>query len=751
MWAALGFAAAALLAEYALPEPGLPYYAAALALFSGLALLRRKRRWRQIASVLGFAALGLLAWWGRYELHVAPCEALAGEKHEITARVTEYPQAGDGYTRLTVRILSGAPQEKAYLYLYHEEMPPVEPGDIVTGTVKTSSVLDRGGTRFHSYTSAGVNMRGYFTDGVRVTGRDERAWLCFPQRLSRFVQERCEILFPDSVGTFMKALLTGDKTDLYRDTGLYGDMRAAGMLHAVAVSGMHVLVILNFLGLSLGRGRRMSLLALPTLVVFTLMAGAVPSVTRAVLMQGILIAAPFFGRESDWPSGIAAALLFILILNPMAIGGIGLQLSFLCVLGFAAFGDPLTEWADSHDLLERGVIRRPLILLFGTFCATVFSIPVSAGYFGVISLLSPLANLLTLPVIEVCFACGYLLCFLSVLLPGAAAVLAGVLSWAVRWCLWVFRGIGDFPLSCLYTVDPASVAWLFLIYGLLIGWLILRRSGRRITPAIPLLLGFIALCAVFLSSAVRLHNGRRELSVLDVGQGECVVYLDKDAAVVLDCGGSEQQSAGDTAADYLLAAGKRNVDILVLSHLHADHTNGVMSMLSRMPVDLLVLPADADDGDGMLQPILDTAESCGTDVLCLSEPWETDLGDLTLTLLLPQAGREENERGIVSLLDVSGTRAMVMGDGGLSTELALAEQGALTDIDVLVAGHHGSATASGAMFLRLTAPETAIVSVGYNSYGLPADEVMDRLQSYCDQVYRTDEQGTVTIDLRTER
>jgi competence protein ComEC len=176
-----------------------------------------------------------------------------------------------------------------------------------------------------------------------------------------------------------------------------------------------------------------------------------------------------------------------------------------------------------------------------------------------------------------------------------------------------------------------------------------------------------------------------------------------------------------------------------------------MSLLSRMPVDLLVLPADADDGDGMLQPILDTAESCGTDVLCLSEPWETDLGDLTLTLLLPQAGREENERGIVSLLDVSGTRAMVMGDGGLSTELALAEQGALTDIDLLVAGHHGSATASGAMFLRLTLPETAIVSVGYNSYGLPADEVMDRLQSYCDQVYRTDEQGTVTIDLRTER
>ncbi len=172
------------------------------------------------------------------------------------------------------------------------------------------------------------------------------------------------------------------------------------------------------------------------------------------------------------------------------------------------------------------------------------------------------------------------------------------------------------------------------------------------------------------------------------------------------------------------------------------------ALLARLPVTTMILPEDADDQDERLLSILSAAEENGTDVLFLSEPGMVTDGDLSLSLYLPQAGSDENERGVVVLAEYPGASALIMGDGGMETELALAGQGMIGDADILVVGHHGSKTASGALFLRLVRAETAVVSVGYNPYGLPSAETLDRLEQYCGEVLRTDEMGTVTIDLK---
>ena len=106
--------------------------------------------------------------------------------------------------------------------------------------------------------------------------------------------------------------------------------------------------------------------------------------------------------------------------------------------------------------------------------------------------------------------------------------------------------------------------------------------------------------------------------------------------------------------------------------------------------------------------------------------------------------------GAKAKAELCGKRAYLMGDAGQRAERSLLAEGLVPDGDILVAGHHGSKTASGALFLLAARPETAIVSVGYNSYGQPAEETMARLEKYCPSVLRTDRDGDVTIYLKAE-
>lgn len=726
-----------------MPVQGLPYIAAALVVFLGLSfLLKGKARYRALIC-LGAAVAGLFLWQMHYRRHVAPGELLADETVTITARVTDYPESLDGYQRLMVRVLEGAPEERAVLYLYDEASAAV-PGDIVRGQVRLRSVTESGGERLHSYTSVGLNLRGYVQGGLETIGHSGNTWIYFPKTLCRWVKALCDELFSPDTAPFVKALLTGDTSDLKRNEALYSHMRIAGVLHIVAVSGMHLVILVSLVQLLLGRSRRTSLLCIPVMVLFVLMAGCRASIIRAAVMQSFFLFAPLFERESDGPTSLSAALLVLLVFNPMAIAGVGLQLSFLCVLGFVVLMPPMQRWMQEHLPMGKAVVRIPANGCAGTLCAVAFSTPVAALYFGTIPLLSVFSNLLTLPVVEICFSGGYLLCALGAVWPGAAALGAWVLEWGVRWCALVYEAIAAIPFACLYTVSPGAIWWLVGVYALWSAWFLLRRKGKKIGVMTPVCLCVIGLCAVFLTGGARFRPGTGELTVLDVGQGLCVTVLDDSAAVVVDCGGAED--AGNIAANYLLAQGKNRVDLLVLTHLHDDHANGVVTLLSRLPVDTILMPESADDEGGLRAEIEAAAEKYETDILCLSGPCSAQAGKMTFELYLPQAGTDLNERGIVVRAETGAMSAYIMGDAGTDAELVLLSQKAVRDADVLVAGHHGSAGASGILFLRTVQAETAIVSVGRNSYGLPAEKALERLGAYCPVLLRTDENGNITIE-----
>ena len=185
--------------------------------------------------------------------------------------------------------------------------------------------------------------------------------------------------------------------------------------------------------------------------------------------------------------------------------------------------------------------------------------------------------------------------------------------------------------------------------------------------------------------------------------------------------------------------------MLVLTHLHADHANGVSALMSRMDVRYLALPADAEDEDGLVGEIISAALRSGTEIMYVSEDTDAAVGGISLRLYEPLGAGDLNERGIIVIASVGDYDMLVTGDVNVAVERLLVDSAALPDFELLVAGHHGSKYATSYELLDAARAETAIISVGYNNYGHPTREALWRLSAYGMTVFRTDQMGTVTL------
>ena len=191
--------------------------------------------------------------------------------------------------------------------------------------------------------------------------------------------------------------------------------------------------------------------------------------------------------------------------------------------------------------------------------------------------------------------------------------------------------------------------------------------------------------------------------------------------------------------------GCRKLDRLILTHYDSDHINGVRSLLARMAVDTLLVPELADNGPG--SEILELARAHGVALKAVEDEMNLSAGRTVLTVLPPVGEGEDNERGLSVLASAGEEDILITGDMDGATECRLLEIYDLPDIEVLVAGHHGSKYSTSDDLLDALAPETACISVGSNSYGHPADETLRRLAEHGCAIYRTDMQGSIHLSL----
>lgn len=232
------------------------------------------------------------------------------------------------------------------------------------------------------------------------------------------------------------------------------------------------------------------------------------------------------------------------------------------------------------------------------------------------------------------------------------------------------------------------------------------------------------------------------MTALDVGQGACTVLRGGGATFVVDCGGEGGEAVGETAARELRMGGETSVDGLILTHLDADHCNGAAQLMARVQVRRLFLPEQESDSR---KTILTAAERCGTEIVFVTEDLTLDFSGGSLQLFAPVLPGSRN-CGLAALMSAGEYDILIPGDMPAAAERVLADTHSLPQVEVLVVGHHGAAGSTAPELLQAVSPEIAVISVGAdNSYGHPAQAVLDRLTEAGAAVYRTDQAGDITI------
>ncbi len=741
-WFAAGFAATVGCAVYLLPVGArLPLGVLCVCV---LVLLRQIRAWdtrRACCALLGIC-IGL-GWLGVYDRgQVAPAVKLDGQTLVLEGTVTGWPEAMDYGWQVDVHMDGHRVRLRC-----DEQGENLAPGDRITTVAYCTAVRNEAGVTDLRYAAQGIFLRAKAYGALTVVRPERVPVILLPTHLTRQLKENIARSFSHETAPLIKAIVTGDRGDC--SEGLENTIRRTGLSHTTAVSGMHLSCLVGFLLLLFGSGKRGTfLVTLPVVVLVTLMAGCTPSIIRAAVMLILVQLAPLFSRENDGPTALATALLVLLVFDPYSIAGVGLQLSFAAMAGLLFCSQPIRDrlllWlapkADGRLLLK--VYRRFAYVLANTLSATLstmlFTTPLTAFYFGQFTLIAPVANLLVLWAVSVLF-CGGLLVGT---LPGVLFWLTGLIEGAAQYMLGVMQWLSRFPFASVPSREPFYLLWVLLVYA--ISLLAVFLPGRkRLLPTLTTVA--LTLVAAVLLTNLSFYAGDMGVWVLDVGQGQSVLVRVEKRVVLVDCGGDASENAGDIAADVLQCLGRSKLDVLVVSHYHSDHANGVPRLLERLKAETVILP-DVEPDNPLRGQILSAAQKQGSRVYLVQEDMCVPVATGQLDIFAPLGDADSNELGLTVLCSLDERDVLLTGDMGEETELQLLQRHDLPQVEVMVAGHHGSKYSNSEELLEKVQADIAVFSAGrYNTYGHPSAEAIGRFEAVGARIYRTDRTGTVRI------
>ena len=737
MWFTLGFGAVCTFCAYAWVTEGLILPALAFALLFAVCLFGGRRiKGLKIAAAVCLGCAAGLMWFQIYSANYLSLAAmLDGQNAYVTAQCTDYSYQTDYGTAVEgVLYLEGKPF-RAKFYVSGEI--DMEPGDVLTGVFRFRVTTPDSSDEATSHQGKGIFLLAYQQEDAELGKLAEMPRWGYPAMLRQKLLGIIERCFPEDGAGFAKALLLGDRTGIGYETNTA--FKVSGIMHIIAVSGLHVSILFSLVYiLCLKRRWLVALIGIPTMLLFAAVAGFSPSVTRAAIMIILMMLAMLFDREYDGPTELAFSCLAMLVFNPLVITSISFQLSVGCMIGIFLFQKKICNWMcgklgcgkkDRFVKIKRWFASSVSV----TLSAMTLTTPLVAYYFGTVSLIGILTNLLTLWVISFVFYGIMLVCLVGWFWPAVGSFIAGIIAWPIRYVLAAAKTLAAFPLAAVYTRSVYVVVWLVFCYVLLVIFLLSRKKK----PGMLLCCAVIGLCLSLTASWAEVLFDECRMTVLDVGQGQCILLQSEGKTYLVDCGGSDDEEAADLAAETLLSQGIFHLDGVILTHYDRDHSGGLQYLLTRMRADTVFAPAAVDEND-VLDQLPDSVTLVTEDLLLT-------YGNTRLTIYGPVLPDSGNESSLAVLFQSENCDILITGDRGEFGERMLLKRADLPELEILVAGHHGSKYSTTAELLEVTKPKIAAISVGDNFYGHPAQEVLDRLEEIGCAVYRTDLYGNLVF------
>lgn len=673
--------------------------------------------WRRLATA-AFCVFLIALVYAQSVVHVHMAARLPSSAHGqtvlINGRVASLPERGPGRLHVEFDVDAQQPVRGTLrLSWYGEDLPSVRAGERWQFALRMSEVhglANPAGFDFERH----ALVRGLHASAT-VQQPDSARRLQAATGLVAWREQISEQIAASLPGrshseAILRGLVVGDTRALSDDD--WSLWRALGLTHLIAISGLHITMVAGLgallmsgilwamprLGLWLPRAQWRAIAALVFAFGYTLMAGFEVPAKRTLIMLAAFLLATLLRRQMAPFSGWALALVAVLILDPTVVLSSGFWLSFVAVgwllLAFAG------RWAKPNLGLE--LVRTQLLM-------SLALLPLTIAWFQQASIVGPLANLVAVPVVT--FIVVPLALFGTALFAvhaGAAGALLGLSSWVLEKLLALLSPLASVPMAQWYW--PAPTALGVSLFGL---GVIVLLAPRGLLPRWAALPFFVPL---LLPMTDRPASGEVTVDVLDVGQGLAVLVRTAEHALLYDTGPGQRGSSlvASQILPSLHALGVHRLDAVVVSHADADHAGGLSRLRAELPI-----AARYSSAPSRLPDTVKCAAGTRFD-------WDgVRFEFLHPSAALPYRG---NESSCVLHIRTRSRSALLPGDITPAVESRLLQLFPdLRDVDLLVAPHHGSRSASTPAFVSRIRPRTVVYAMGlHNRFGFPAAEVVAR-------------------------
>ena len=640
------------------------------------------------------------------------------------------------------------------------DMPELpEPGDSICFEAKWYPVSDPtvpGAFNTREWlASQGFAAYGKFVHWNAWQGKwiPERSFYAFRKWIKGRFEEYLE---PAETGLLL-GLLAGDRSGI--PEALRNDFQRSGLVHVLAISGFHVVLLAGMLMVFLKATRlphkAASIIAIILLAIYVPVTGGSPAVQRAVLMFAVPQIGLLFERPANTLNSLGVALLFILLPKPSELWNPGFQLSAAATAGIL-IGNTYNPLKNLPESLQRckawkfieGFAVSPTYV---TLCATLATSPFLIHHFKTLSPFAWLGNIFIVPAISWGMQAG-LFALLSPI-DFLRETFCDAASFFLRLASLLTRMLSDSSQASV-TVGPLGPSVLLLLSCLFLVFPLYRKNSVARAFCVFCLLLFSGIFCF--QGYERLFKPTWSMTVIDVGQGDSILLRTPgNRYILVDAGDKDRNDSGkDIIVPFLHHIGVQHLDALVITHAHKDHFGGAASILRMFPVKEVWTNECSHTVDGAeWRDVVEEAVERKIPVREIRRGfiWRENFFELQAVhpKKLSDASKEchdLNEASITLRASGLGHSAIVTGDLTVPGEKTILGSRAYIKSDILKLGHHGSKTSSSGNFLTAVGPQVAIISSGRrNKFRHPHKQVTDRLDSLQIPYLNTAKNGTVTV------
>ncbi|MDD2661142.1 MAG: DNA internalization-related competence protein ComEC/Rec2 [Methylococcales bacterium] len=730
---ALSFLAGLVLVQQFQELPGSQWL---IAVTVAVGIMAWLRHWRWVFFVMG------LLWaivFAMARLSDRLPESLEGIEIPVKGIIAGLPEQDERLTRFDFIIIDSAKKLPSKLRLsWYFPDQAIKAGQhwfFVVKLKRPHGSLNPGGFDYERWLfTQGIGATGYVrpTPKPVLLGRDP-AWASISVWRQSIADRLSRLLNNSSGLALIKALTIGDGSSITQNQ--WDVFRKTGTIHLVVISGSHVGLIAGLIyflalkawawtGLLAWSPQRVAAIAAMLAAVFySALAGFSVPTQRSVIMLAIVMSAIFLQRNTRPFNTLAVALFAVLAFDPLAVLTAGFWLSFLAV--------SLIVYAVAGRLGKSGYFHEVLKINWVT---SVGLSPLLLFFFQQVSLISPVANFIAVPVISLLAVPMSLLAVLLMFsLPVAASKLLIIVDKLLQGLWWLLERLAGLPLATINHAPPPVWALAFAIPGVL---LMLAPRGM---PA--RWLSLVMFLPLVFTAPQKPATGAISMTLLDIGQGLSAVVQTANHWLVYDTGvkfSAESDTGRSVVLPFLRQQGASKIDKLIISHGDNDHIGGAVSLLRAMPAGQVLTSAPKQLSDY-------SPTQCAA-----GQSWTWDKVKFTFLSPPQQAFASENDNSCVLKIQSEQGAVLMTSDIEASAESWLTKTyGKSLKAGVLIAPHHGSKTSSTLKFLQTVRPEYVLIPAGYrNQFGHPHREVLARYEQIKSEWLNTADSGAITINVK---